>query len=699
MLHVLLLLIIASPGHAWSNDARSYPSNDATDEEKEADALEVQSSTFEMQLYHPWTTNATLTPRTIKSAQQTVESVLDEVLSNHFSGAYLPLPSTDGAVRIGQYQSIDADLLPTDELETLVKENNASEDTPQCPCSTISLRATAYFALISAISPSFGSRRIIEESDNATTADDDDDDDDSDLLTTFLDDLISTLLESGSPGALRLESELQTAVAFFSEGQGFAVRIILLVDERRESFAPSSAHPSSAPTPMPTKTSVLQAPPLRSSSSPAPTPTFGIINGVSSASSARSAGSGERAIFLIGAILGACFFAAAFLLLRKAEIRRNIVEQHKSSNDPTDSIEEIEFYPNHLRPTPPSYTSAYTENDNTSTRLPGCMSMELSSEYLFNNQVKNVYSDTTPKASNKAKVTMAPRSTKYDALDTQSQSCISPPQNLFEVKSFDDLDPLQPPSAVFAKRQCKVVEPLQPSSTSFSILDSVWSSFDGWSTCSSWPSNNSSSTEKLQIVDEITDIRGATGHSPENPSITEISEPAETKLPTASVAAAQTVGIDPPGTVETKISNDDGSFHGSVESFDSLISSCWDPNDNSTSDAIPEGLGPPAAESSSTTSVLADDVSFYPHIKFMSNPKMLQWAERAKKSLAVVHATKVGSSGSSVESLVTTAADQMASDEKLSGEHPYLSVSFSNSTESSFDENGFKVVNNLSTLV
>ena len=681
MMHVLLILIIASPGHAWSNDARSYPSTDATDEEEEVDALEVQSSTFAMQLYHPWTTNATLTPRTIKSAQQTVESVLDEVLSNRFAGAYLSLPSTDGAVRIGQYQSIDADLLLADELEILVKENNASEDAPQCPCSTISLHATAYFALISAISPSFGSRRIIEESDNAPTADDDDDDDDDDsnLLTTFLDDLISTLLESGSPGALLLESELQTAVAFFSEGQRFAVRIMLLVDERRESFAPSSAHPSSAPTPMPTKTSVLQAPPLRSSSSPAPTPTFGIINGVSSASSAQSAGSGERAIFLIGAILGACFFAAAFLLLRRAEIRRNIVEQHKSSNDLTDSIEEIEFYPNHLRPTPPSYTSAYTENDNT--------------------QVKNVYSDTTPKASNKAKVTMAPRSTKYDALDTQSQSCISPPRNLFEVKSLDDLDPLQPPSAVFAKRQCKVVEPLQPSSTSFSILDSVWSSFDGWSTCSSWPSNNPSSTEKLQLVDEITDIRGATGHSPENLSSTEISEPAETKLPTASVAAAQTVGIDPPGTVETKISNDDGSFHGSVESFDSLISSCWDPNDNSTSDAIPEGLGPPAAESSSTTSVLADDVSFYPHIKFMSNPKMLQWAERAKKSLAVAHATKVGSSGSSVESLVTTAADQMASDEKLSGEHPYLSVSFSNSTESSFDENGFKVVNNPSTLV
>ena len=48
---------------------------------------------------------------------------------------------------------------------------------------------------------------------------------------------------------------------------------------------------------------------------------------------------------------------------------------------------------------------------------------------------------------------------------------------------------------------------------------------------------------------------------------------------------------------------------------------------------------------------------------------------------------------------MTSAAEQMASDEKLSGEHPYLSVSFSNSTESSFDENGFKVVNNPSTVV
>ena len=402
---------------------------------------------------------------------------------------------------------------------------------------------------------------------------------------------------------------------------------------------------------MPTKTRTMQAPPLRSSPSTAPTATSGIINEITSATSTQPAGSGERAIFLIGAILGACFFAVAFLLLRRADIRRNhIVEQHKSSNDPTDSIEEIEFYRNHLRPTPSSYTSEYTEKDNRPTYLPGCMSMELSSEYLFNDQITNVFSDTTPKASNKAKTTTVPRSTKCDGLDAPSQSLITLQRHLFEVKSLDDLDPLQPPSAVFAKRQCKVVGPLQPSSTSFSILDSVWSSFDGWSTCS-WQSNNSSSSQKTQPVGAISDIPGSSGQHPQNPSKTENSEAGDTKIPTSPDALAQTVGIDPPGAIVTTLPNDDGSFHGSVESFDSLISSCWDPNDNSTGDAMPEGSGTPAAESSSTTSVLADDVSFYPHVKFMSNPKMLRWAERARKSLAVVHATKVVSSGRAVLSL------------------------------------------------
>jgi len=141
---------------------------------------------------------------------------------------------------------------------------------------------------------------------------------------------------------------------------------------------------------------------------------------------------------------------------------------------------------------------------------------------------------------------------------------------------------------------------------------------------------------------------------------------------------------------------DDGSFHGSVESFDSLISSCWDPNDNSTGDIISGGAGAPGLETSSTTSVLADDVSFYPHVRFMSNPKMMRWAERAKKSLASVEKE---TSGSSVESLVTKIADQMTATERSADVHPYLSVSFSNSTESSFDEHGFKVVNNSSQVV
>jgi len=82
----------------------------------------------------------------------------------------------------------------------------------------------------------------------------------------------------------------------------------------------------------------------------------------------------------------------------------------------------------------------------------------------------------------------------------------------------------------------------------------------------------------------------------------------------------------------------------------------------------------------------------------MSNPKMIRWAERARKSLATTNVGKNVGSGSGFESLATTAADQMTADgSTAAGEHPYLSVSFSNSAESSFDENGFKVVS--STVV
>jgi hypothetical protein len=335
------------------------------------------------------------------------------------------------------------------------------------------------------------------------------------------------------------------------------------------------------------------------------------------------------------------------------------------------------------------------------------MAMELSSDYSLNKPASQGYKDTTPKASNKAsKESSWPQ---YDILSPPSQTYDThiPQRDIFEVKSLDNLDPLQTPSVAVSSQvlpHCQ--RELQPSSTSTSFSDnnSVWPSFDGWSTCSSWQSVASSMFSRPDTTTKTT-LASGQDHTSSSPAISPSSpspgSAAETSQANEKEATGRTL-VEQPGKKDTPNvpqagpTNDDGSFHGSVESFDSLISSCWDPNDNSTGDIVSGGAGYPALEASSTTSALADDVSFYPHVRFMSNPKMMRWAERAKKSLASVEKE---TSGSSVEALATKAADQMTATEGSADVHPYLSVSFSNSTESSFDENGFKVVNSSSQVV
>jgi len=695
ILHAIIALLFFTPAWAWSNDERSYPSNDAVDEDN---GIKVKSSLFHLQLYHPWTVDAILKASTVKSIRQILDMTTSDAFSNHFAGTYLSLPAADGT-RIGQFQSIEINIISADErVGYVVKEENGVDNGLQCPCSIIQLEATAYFSIPRSISLFFSDRRA-NENENAENIKGRSDGNDR-LLQRFLDDMMYALMGPGSQGGAALEYELQTAVAFFSEGQGFAARVVW----------PISAQPSSPPTLEPSNEKAKQAPPLQTS--PVPTPSPGVNGAASNISSSSPPGQpAERAMFLVGAILGGCCFAAAFFLLRKAKLRQGTIEQYKSPRDPRDEIEEIEFYPNHIRPTPSSYTSTYAPEDNKPSHLQDCMSMELSSDYPFNQPTAQVYSDATPKASNKASKEARPK--RYDDLASPSQtseSFVISHKDMFEVESLDDLDPLQPPSAVIARPhaqskgsgQHRVMGQLQASSASFSLLDSVWASFDGWSTCSSWQSVGSPPFDRPEGTKDTAATNSSSSSNKPSPATFPAIETEQVTVGKPTLPSREQVKLtqrDPPGTLSTTNSNDDGSFHGSVESFDSLISSCWDPNDNATGDGLPEGSGPPPLiESSSTTSALADDVSFYPHIKFMSNPKMIRWAERARKSLATTNVAKNVGSGSAFESLATTAADQMTADgNTAAGEHPYLSVSFSNSPESSFDENGFKVVS--STVV
>jgi len=530
---------------------------------------------------------------------------------------------------------------------------------------------------------------------------------DGERFRTYFDDLIQSLLQPTRPGGIALESKLQTSIAFFAEGQGFAARIIEPIDQNTAEEGPLSRSPSVFPNPAPTQAPSRQnaqnAPPLRIS--PAPTPLSINANGAIS-SAAQPTQSADRTIFLVGSILGACFFVAAFLLLRRTESHRLAVKQH-TTKDSDDSIEEIEFYTNHLRPTPSRYVSNYSPRDNAPPLLPGCMAMELSPDYSLNGPASHAYRDTTPKASNKAsKESSWPQ---YDIVSPPSQTYDAhiPQRDIFEVKSLDNLDPLQAPSVAIKAQvspHCQSELQSRSTSTSFSDNNGVWPSFDGWSTCSSWQSVASSifsrpdTAAKTSLASDQDRNGNSPAISPSSPSPVspaEANQATEKRMPNRSLEERPGQN-DPPTIPQADPPTDDGSFHGSVESFDSLISSCWDPNDNSTGDIISGGAGAPALEASSTASALADDVSFYPHVRFMSNPKMMRWAERAKRSLASVEKE---TSGSSVESLVTKAADQMTATERSANVHPYLSVSFSNSTESSFDEHGFKVVNNASQVV
>ena len=687
---LLVAFVLPSSADAWSNDERSYPSNDV-----DKNKLAATSSLFQLQLYHPWTDgDPFLTDKTVDTIRDVTEDVLQEVLSDHFDEAYLSLPTTNAEKElISQFRTIEVDVIGRDELGFDEIRSDDFEELPKCPCSTISLSGTAHFTLSRAISTSHGIRKVQEI--------------DGERFRTYFDDLIQSLLQPTRPGGIALESKLQTSIAFFAEGQGFAARIIEPIDQNTAEEGPLSRSPSVFPNPAPTQAPSRQnaqnAPPLRIS--PAPTPLSINANGAIS-SAAQPTQSADRTIFLVGSILGACFFVAAFLLLRRTESHRLAVKQH-TTKDSDDSIEEIEFYTNHLRPTPSRYVSNYSPKDNAPPLRPGCMAMELSSDYSLSGPARHADRDTTPKASNKAsKESSWPQ---YDILSPPSQAYDAhiPQRDIFEVKSLDDLDPLQTPSvAVKAQVSPHCQSDLQSSSTSTSFSDNngVWPSFDGWSTCSSWQSVASAMFSRPDIAAKTSlasdqDRNGnSPAISPSSPSPVlpaEANQATEKRMPNRSLEERPGQN-DPPTIPQANPPTDDGSFHGSVESFDSLISSCWDPNDNSTGDIISVGTGAPTVEASSTASALADDVSFYPHVRFMSNPKMMRWAERAKRSLASVEKE---TSGSSVESLVTKAADQMTATKRPSDVHPYLSVSFSNSTESSFDEHGFKVVNNCSQVV
>ena len=88
---LVLVFFPLSPTDAWSNDERSYPSNDI-DENK----ITVKSSLFQLQLYHPWTNgDPFLTDKTVDTIREVTEDVLQEVLSDHFDEAYLSLPTTN----------------------------------------------------------------------------------------------------------------------------------------------------------------------------------------------------------------------------------------------------------------------------------------------------------------------------------------------------------------------------------------------------------------------------------------------------------------------------------------------------------------------------------------------------------------------------------------------------------------------------
>lgn len=148
---LLVAFVLPSSAGAWSNDERSYPSNDV-----DKNKIAVTSSLFQLQLYHPWTDgDPFLTDKTVDTIREVTEDALQEVLSDHFDEAYLSLPTTNvEKEQIGQLRIIEVDVLGRDELGFDAIRSDDFEELPKYPCSTISLSGTAHFTLSRAISTS-----------------------------------------------------------------------------------------------------------------------------------------------------------------------------------------------------------------------------------------------------------------------------------------------------------------------------------------------------------------------------------------------------------------------------------------------------------------------------------------------------------------------------------------------------------------
>mmetsp|Transcript_54 Transcript_54/g.112 ORF Transcript_54/g.112 Transcript_54/m.112 type:complete len:804 (-) Transcript_54:345-2756(-) len=734
--HTLLLVALLIPQAicAWTNDSRDNPSNDQSSE------LVVELSLFLLKIFHPWTNTGTyLDANTTEAIRTTSESVLTDALHQAFQEI-----DAGNDTQVIQFQAIELETQGVNEFRRLVESQmdaDGPDSLPRCPCSTIAMSGRAVLVPSSSSAPASTSGATSTK-DVDTTSTESDGESTHTVDTSYLDDLVRELLRHGGAASKELKTRLQQQIAFFSEGQGFDVRLVEPTETTAFPTSPPSlvptikpnVEPTTKPTSFPSEAIAaatpstaptadnkrLQAPPRPIT--PPPTPANLAANGSTLGSRKQPS---ERSVFLVGAILGACFFAFALLLLHRIENKKRTKAYITNETDEKD--EEIDFYPNHTRPTPQSYRyNRHSQEDPELVLEPDGTSLKLESDCLFEDRATQLF--------NQEHGTSSPNKPKWpfsDDISAPSQSFGLADTGTFEIESLQEeerpVPVIKSASAVSTLSNEQVRHTDGPigltrsdvSSTSLfdEIMSPIAQAFgEGWATFSvPWVENTASKEAEsfgsfstfppTQAELYSTSFPPLTSSSEESgTTTTSSSSPQSTNTSRSTDSASASTESYPPLAQPNPLNNvqkehtpphnDDGSFHGSVESVDSLISSCWDPNDNSNSDVAHGRQIPIPGIRSSFSSELTEEVSFYHHVSFM------KWAQRAKKSLQAANTidqcVEPSPPAQRTPAAISEEEAKKSTRNTMPGDRsPYLSVSFSESTES-FDENGFKVVNNSS---
>ena len=587
-IHHILYSLFCVQTLAASDNSLEYESNDRFGK------IEVGLSAFQIRIFHPWVLDDFLTDGMVDAVRVTVQDVLHGAFDAHFLGAAQMSFANVRNQSEGKdhlQARVDGVELKTIKIDRKGRQNkrqrrrNAMQTSifqapvpPSCPCSDVALGGMVVFILEepSSSALTFAERDVISG-------------DQPIIETAYLDGLVRSWLRHGGSRSDAMEFVISHALSQLSkelpDGQKPSARLIFSISDSRGSDA------------SPLLPSTDKQDTNLSTRSPTVSPTFETIR-----SEAISDAIFDRTILLSGAVAGTVFLSFGLFFLLKANRRKSDTFHDIFVDNQGSEREQFDFNPTQeSKSLPPKVREREVKRRCYPT-------LRLGSDFLFDDghikrdrgQSHDVQWSCDLSAPSQSFEMDPARIELYDVEQqkkTSLGSFVDAPSDLTKTSRVRFADVVQVftlPREEFSfeegrTQSCALNEFTQP-------LPSV--------------KQNGSTSFATEI--------GGDSNTETVPTNGELNERSD--FITAHDATFATSKEDVAKTMkETSRVVDDVSFIDSVESMDSIISSNWDPNDDSGSEA------PQNRRNNEISDSLSENyASFYQHVSF------LKWAHRAQ---------------------------------------------------------------------